>query len=57
MRLSRGFSHAMRMAVGLGMASAWSQTVSAPDAAFDVASVKPARPDALVFDSPIFGDG
>jgi len=36
----------MSMAVALGMASAWPQTVSAPDAAFDVASIKPAKPDA-----------
>lgn len=44
MRLSRGFPQVMWMAVGLGMASACSQT--APDAAFDVASIKPAKPDA-----------
>jgi uncharacterized protein (TIGR03435 family) len=36
----------MWIAVGLGIASAWSQTVQTPDTAFDVASIKPARPDA-----------
>src|SRR5215472_17925966 len=46
MRLSRGFSQAMWMAVGLGTASTCSQPAPAPDAAFDVASIKPAKPDA-----------
>ena len=46
MHFSRGFSPAMWMAIGLGIASAWSQTAQAPDTAFDVASIKPARPDA-----------
>ena len=46
MHFSRGFSPAISMAIGLGIASAWSQTAQAPDTAFDVASIKPARPDA-----------
>jgi uncharacterized protein (TIGR03435 family) len=33
----------MGLAVGLGIANAWSQTAQAPDTAFDVASIKPAR--------------
>src|SRR5262245_19458163 len=46
MHFSRGCSRPIWLAAGLGIASAWSQTVSAPDMAFDVASIKPARPDA-----------
>ena len=46
MHLNRGFSPALWMAVGLGIVSAWSQTVHPPDTAFDVASIKPARPEA-----------
>ena len=46
MHLNRGFSPAVWMTVGLGIASAWPQTVQLPDTAFDVASIKPARPEA-----------
>jgi uncharacterized protein (TIGR03435 family) len=46
MHLNRGFSPALWMTVGLGIVSAWSQTVHPPDTAFDVASIKPARPEA-----------
>ena len=46
MHLNRGFSSALWMTVGLGMLSAWSQTEHSPETAFEVASIKPARPEA-----------
>jgi uncharacterized protein (TIGR03435 family) len=36
----------MGLAIALGIANLWSQTAQAPDPAFDVASIKEARPDA-----------
>src|SRR5215471_15831937 len=53
MHFSRGFSPAMWMAIGLGIASAWSQTVQAPDRAFDVASIKREARRAGIFDSSV----
>lgn len=46
MHLSRGFCVAIWMAVGLWTTTVWCQTAQAQDNAFDVASIKPARPDA-----------
>src|SRR5215471_8969592 len=44
MHLNRGFSPPLWMTVGI--VTAWSQTMQSPHTAFDVASIKPARPEA-----------
>jgi uncharacterized protein (TIGR03435 family) len=46
MYFGRRYTPGMVLAVALGTAAASPQTVQAPDTAFDVASIKPARPDA-----------